>query len=731
MALDSYSLCPGGRNKKIRFCCPDKLKELEQIDTLLADQQYKACVTLIEEIEKKHPDCACLTAAKLAALRSQGLWEQFQAVAEAFYQREPQNGTAISELAIARAVFGNFSAAVSLLVDGFELPEEGKVLGSVILSTQFVSQLLCRNGNPFCGLALAKLLPTFMPQSEETLIFLRDLLGTTTLPATLKGVRFNPFAPEDFPGKQDYETVGPLISTGRWKTALQKLEALSEQADRWPGVLLSLAEAQLWLCRNAEAFATLRKFADMPGVSEEDQADAMALVYTFDWRNLGDDVGVITWEVTVNDFDRAQERMLSEPRLYSIEFDPQRYGSAEHPAPRHIFMVLDRAFPPDDVPPEIGNIPRQIGTAFLFGKQTDRDARLEIIETLESNREVVTGILSDTLQDTMGESNESRTSRETSIILAHIDGRLRFRNANQPTREQIDRITHDFVSEGGPFQEWWFCQAFSELDGKTPLEAAGDPKYRARLLGMIEMIEHLFPARFALEATNAMRKRLGFSELAEITLPADNPEIVLSQLPITRWFRVDTSPLPNDILGGELAMLDLVAEERGALHFAAALLERPLRETDPGTRALAFRVLIDDAEDRADYEAAVLWIDRARNEARELQLPIGEWDVAELMVRIKQVDQSQAVQMINHIMTQHRNDPQVMAAMQTLFVQMGLINPDGTPTAYTRQQPRRAPDPVGSFSAAPPPSSQVDSPFRPSQEPPQPPGNERKLWIPD
>jgi hypothetical protein len=340
----------------------------------------------------------------------------------------------------------------------------------------------------------------------------------------------------------------------------------------------------------------------------------------------------------------------------------------------------------------------------------------------------------------MGESKEPRTIRETSVIAAHIEGRMRFRNANQPTREQIDAITRDYVSEGGPFQQWWFGQAFSELDGKTPLEAAADPKYRPRLLGMIEMIEFLFPAPYALEATNAMRKTLGFAELAEITLPADDPVLALSRLPVTRWFRVDTAPIPNESLAGELAMLDLISEERGAMHFASALLERPLRDIEPQLRALAFRILIDDAEDRADYETAILWIDRARNEAKELGVSVGEWDVAELMVRIKEVNQPQAMRMINHIMTHHKNDQQVMAAMQTLFVQMGLINPDGSPTAYAQQQPRRAPTPVHPFSAIQP--TQADTAFQSPQEPPQPEllggvppaqqsGGERKLWVPD
>ena len=725
MALDSYSLCPGGRNKKLRFCCPDKLKELEQIGNMLADQQYKACVSLIEELEKKHADCACLTAAKLLALRSQSLWDEFKIIAEGFYQREPQNGTAISELAIARAVFGETSEAISLLVDGFELPEEGKALSVVVMATQMVAQIFCQTSSPLCGLALAKLLPACMPQSEEISLFLRELIADAHLPASLKGLRFNPFAPEGFSGKQEYDTIAPLIATGRWKTALQKLNVLATQAESWPGVLVSQALVQLWLYKNADAFATLRKYAEMPGVSEEDQADAMMMVYMIDRRNLGDNAKVLHWEVTVNDFERAQERMLSANKLYSMDFDPHRYGSADNPPPRHIFMVLDRGFPNDDVPPGIDTAPQQIGTAFLYGKQTDRDARLEIIETLDSNYEQVMQILGDTLYDAMGEAKEPEPSRETSIILAHIDGRLRFRNANPPTREQAERIAHDYVSENGPFQTWWLNHPFDELGGKTPLEAASEAKYRPRLLGMIAMIEFLFPSQYALEATNAMRRQLAFAEWNEITLPSENADLVLSQMPTTRWFRVDTSPIPNESLAGELAMLDLIGDERGSLHFAGAVLERPLKEIDPQIRALAFRVLVDHAEETADYETAILWIDRARNEAKELELPLGEWDVAELMVRIKEQNQPQAMRLINHIMTHHKHDQQVMGAMQSLFVQMGLINPDGTPTAFARQQPRPRPTAMESTS------SQSDSPFSPTPEPPENPGGASKLWVPD
>jgi hypothetical protein len=50
MALDAYSFCPGGTGKKIKFCCPDFLPELQKIDRMLEGEQYMACLQHIERV---------------------------------------------------------------------------------------------------------------------------------------------------------------------------------------------------------------------------------------------------------------------------------------------------------------------------------------------------------------------------------------------------------------------------------------------------------------------------------------------------------------------------------------------------------------------------------------------------------------------------------------------------------------------------------------------------------
>ena len=64
MALDAYSLCPGGTGKRIKFCCGDFLGELQNIDWMFEEKQYVACLQHIEHLRQQpaHRDRQCLLA---------------------------------------------------------------------------------------------------------------------------------------------------------------------------------------------------------------------------------------------------------------------------------------------------------------------------------------------------------------------------------------------------------------------------------------------------------------------------------------------------------------------------------------------------------------------------------------------------------------------------------------------------------------------------------------------
>ena len=91
MALDAYSLCPGGTGKKIKFCCPDFLPELEKIDRMIEGEQFIACIQHIDQLEQKGQYRACLMAIKSELLRVTNQLDRSPAYVADFVERFPQN----------------------------------------------------------------------------------------------------------------------------------------------------------------------------------------------------------------------------------------------------------------------------------------------------------------------------------------------------------------------------------------------------------------------------------------------------------------------------------------------------------------------------------------------------------------------------------------------------------------------------------------------------------------
>ena len=105
MAIDAYSLCPGGTGKKIKFCCGDFLPELQKIDRMIEGEQYLACLQHIDHLLAQEPgrDRPCLLATKCMLLRMTDQREAAQPPPRRFVVKHPENQIALAELAILAA----------------------------------------------------------------------------------------------------------------------------------------------------------------------------------------------------------------------------------------------------------------------------------------------------------------------------------------------------------------------------------------------------------------------------------------------------------------------------------------------------------------------------------------------------------------------------------------------------------------------------------------------------
>lgn len=699
------------------------LKELEQIQVMLDNNQVSACLSFIEQLEQTHTDCACLVAAKIPILRALNRWEEAEAVATAFYEREPENRLAGSELAIVKTLTGRSKEAISLLIDIAE-KEEGDSFHSAILTGLYLTGMrFLAEGDVLMGVAIAKQLKAFPSMDKAANELLMRSLSIPNVPVILRELTLDPTCPTDFPGKADFDEAVRLATRCHWKSGLEKFESLIPQAAQCPQVWWNIALIRLWLCMDDEAVDALEAYAASPALSDEDVAEAESLRNVFLQDALGDEVDIISESWEISDVEKVRESLLSNARVQVLETDLSRFGDADNPPPKQAYLVLDNPFLADAEAYNIENSPSQIATLFLYGKQTDREARLEVVEVNANDREMLEGIIRETLGENLGVLSEPNTIGNVPQTQWLLQPRFRFKRDAIPSEAKSDELNKDFYEK--KFVDAWLNLPLNVFEGKTPQEASNDPKFRSKLLGAIYSIDFWIDPEFALQVGNIIRDRLSLPTLGQIFLPVvpddvlkQSPLVQLELVPVWRWYRLEPEKLSTPILIHITQIFDLMGERRAGTKFDRALINRPREEMTFNHRALAYQHLIREAQAKMKFREALDWIGKAKVDATIYEVSNGALDIIEIGVRIQMMDTDGAQKLISEVMVDHRNEPDVMNALQQLFVQLGLLNPDGTPTQ------------AGMGANHP-----MDPNFDPNQvlrEPQQESGGgASKLWVPD
>lgn len=691
MPLDPYSLCPGGRDKKIRFCCPDMVKEIEQIERLLESRQSGACLSYIETLEKDHPDCACLIAAKLTVYRMEDRWEEALKLSKEFLDKEPENPVAAAEYALALGVTGQLKEAVSEVVDAFEKAKEGTAHSSLLNTTLQLGACMLMRGAVIPAVAIGNRLKMFPMAQEQANSLLFQASSVADVPLLLRDMMFDQDCPDDFPAKEEFEDAIELLSLMRWKQGLAKLESLTRYADRWPNIWRNVGAVRFWLFDEEKGREALEQFASLPNTPLEDAVDAEATRLFLVPDPLGDQTNLLFAEYKINDAEKAHEILLSTPTFYRIDFDPRAFNQRETPPPKGVFILLDRPFFANGVDLNIDNVSSQLASCMLFGKETDREARLEVMEILENDKERVENLLQESLGDSLDPVVvKTETIQPVSRSQVLVQYRFRYTPENMPspaTRQKLEKDYYENI-----FLDAWSNLPLGLLDGKTPVEATKDPsdktRYKVRILGAIEMLEYWMNEETGIVIANELRKKLGLPMQDAIPVPSGNEEqqlALLDNLPVWRWFRLDAEKLPTVALVESLQIVSVMKEPRATLRFAKELLNRPTNSMPIPARLLAFESLVGIARGNNDLEDALLWIERAKNEAIELKTSDAIWCLHEIPVCLGLGQLERAHAAINDLVRRHGHDERVMQALHQIFVQLGFVNPDGTPRTPMRQ----------------------------------------------
>ena len=704
MPLDAYSFCPGGTGKKIKFCCPDFLGELQKIERMLEGEQYLACGKHVDQLLQKHPDRACLLSTKIVASRASGQMEQAAAAVAAFIEKHPENPDALAESAVQTAVDQGGREAVAVLQQAMDsLDKEMSLRLYEAMGT--VAEVLLSEGQWSAARALWQLQSAIARDDPRPVDMLIAMNGSPSVPLLRKEDPQIGSPPDDAPWKARYEETLAPLATGNWQATEKLLAPLAEEVGDSPLMWRNLATLRGWLADSVGSAEALRKYAALD-IPPEDAVEAEALAMFLSELPLDDPIEMIKAEWTVGDFEQLQTALAADPRAVPIPFDLSSFSSEGSPPPKAAYLLLDRPVAEKSDEVNLEKVSRVFGQAMLYGRETDREARLEVIGVLATDLSETKSLIAEIAVESVGaevaEDVMATTSASTEIV------ERKWHPPKDTTQEELRKLSDEYVRDG--LMNRWGELKLGALDGKSPREATALPEYAVKLAAAVMVLEFLAHRGIGDFDLNELRTELGVPTLD----PIDPSQIDLATLPLVRLVRVEVEKVAaaGVLIGFQRASAFGAIE--AAKKFAQAVVDQPSLADRP-ERLTAYRTL---AQTAGDPVKTLEYIEQGRQATLTQKQSCAPWDLMELPIRMALRQPQEATRLANHVQSHHIEEPGVAEALMRFLVQIGAVRPDGTP----------APQPAAAAMAPAEPAEEPGKIWTPDGDQP---GGEKKLWTPD
>ncbi len=171
-----------------------------------------------------------------------------------------------------------------------------------------------------------------------------------------------------------------------------------------------------------------------------------------------------------------------------------------------------------------------LGHMLLFGRQTDREPRLEVLSVSRRELEEINALLAEVSGGQLSRPNDEKVTGKLSVsqdMLAH-----NWRLPEGTTQEDLQRLSDQALERA--VLSRWPQTPLGLLDGKTPQEVDGQEAYRVKLLAAILILEQWMEQQGGHLEMNRLRAQLGLPALA----PIDPQEADLRELPLVRLPRL-------------------------------------------------------------------------------------------------------------------------------------------------------------------------------------------------
>ena len=306
-------------------------------------------------------------------------------------------------------------------------------------------------------------------------------------------------------------------------------------------------------------------------------------------------------------------------------------------------------------------VPRLAGIIAIYGRQTDRPETLEFSVDKGPSYDATIASLKEITGDALGDLMEEKVVGSVSPTDQALNWRW---HTPRDTPRELRRRLIDEERQAAIVERWPKLPQ-PALQGKAALEAAGDPELRIPLMASVLVLEQGGDADRDADSIAELRRELNLPQ-PETIAPNGQP---MRALPLVRIPRLNVTALSDDDLVVLYRRSILVGAHAATLRLAREAVSRP---------SVAERIPPADAYQRMiaaerDPDRALVLINAAREHSRAAGQSTASWDLAELELHITTGNVDEAKEMLARIERDHRDDPQVAAALYQLLYETGVI----------------------------------------------------------
>ncbi|TWT52669.1 hypothetical protein Pla22_02950 [Rubripirellula amarantea] len=672
MTVDTYAVCPCGNGKKIKFCkCKDSVHELDAVIKMVEGGQVVPALDRLSTILQENPDAAWALAIRGRLLLDLREYESLSENAERFIRLQPSNPLALTQRAAAMIFKGDAESATSTILQA--LTESGRDVDSFVLDVASVLAFSLAQSGAFLTArvyATLAMMASGYEGGRTAVSVLRQLNQAPTISQLMKSIPETIERPADASWGERYDEAAGLLQSNQVLLAENKFQSLQRTVADEPAILSGLLTCAIWRGDTDTQSDMLRKLSECESLDFDTRAKYLAMSAMA--KPSTPDVCIPTVELTC-DIENTEEIELSmTASSYFVSLPPDLLSgmraSEDDIPPRAGFQILDREKPTElDKLPPISEVPEAVAMVFIYGKQTDRAARIEVVEVRQDRIEQVKSRINDAVESAFEFTQSDGEPLPLLVASQPAIAMVRF----QASPLDAEKLQLDLVQERMP-------EAVASL--KLPLlgnaslkDLAGDESKLLVRTAVMQIIEQYDAVSSKLG--DSIEKVYEFAGLQRRGMIVANNEDIESLANEDLAF-VDPSQLNTESLIYLVQRAQQVSSTNAMRRFASALLESEMSEEQRPAKLLAYMTLINTATDNA---VALKLLEEAKAFAAANQISTANLLLTEIGLRLQGGDGPGFQSALQAISSQYGQEPEVMAQLQQMLMAYGLIGPDGRP----------------------------------------------------